>query len=196
MPAPPARAGLPTPNMPKAKPPQTKATISNSAFIRQQPTTMATAEIIEKGKAAGLTIRPGLIYEVRRAAKAKKGATKKKTSVVTKKSTTPVQSKADFVRANRNLSPQEIVAKAKAEGIKLAVDYVYNVRGADKAARKNKRAAAKVTTSTPASSNGARSSVNANAENLLKAIGAELGLGKAIEILSVERQRVRMMLEG
>ena len=182
--------------MPKAKPPQTKATISNSAFIRQQPTAMATAEIIEKGKAAGLTIRPGLIYEVRRAAKVKMGPSKKKTSVVAKKSTTPVQSKADFVRANRNLSPQQIVAKAKAEGIKLAVDYVYNVRGGDKAARKKKRAAAKVTTSTPTSSNGARSSVNANAENLLKAIGAELGLGKAIEILAGERARVRTVLGG
>jgi hypothetical protein len=179
--------------MPKAKTSK-KTKSSKSGFIRQQPATMSAAEIIAKAKATGLTIRPGLVYEVRRAAKAK-GAAKKRASMVTKKSTKPVQSKADFVRANRNLSPQEIVAKAKTEGIKLAVDYVYNVRGADKAARKKKRAGAKVNTSTT-SSNGAGPSANSNAEALLKAIGAELGLGKAIEILSGEQARVRAVIGG
>jgi len=183
--------------MPKAKTPQTKTTASKSAFIRQQPSTMSAAEIVAKAKDAGITIRPGLIYEVRRAKKAKKGAAKKKTSTVSKTSKMPAkQSKAAFVRSNRSLSPQEIVAKAKAAGIKLDVGYVYNVRGADRAARKKTRAAAKVMTSTPAVTNGARPSAHSNAETLLKAIGAELGLGKAIEILAGERARVRTVLGG
>jgi len=183
--------------MPEAKSPQTKPSISNSAFIRLQPSTMSAAEVVAKAKTAGLTIRPGLIYEVRRAAKVKKGAAKKSSTKTGATSRSPArQSKADFVRANRNLSPQEIVAKAKAAGIKLGVRYVYNVRGGDKAARKKKRGAAKPTASTPAVANGMRPSINANAENLLKAIGAELGLGKAIEILSGERVRVRAVLGG
>jgi hypothetical protein len=184
-------------NMLAKKTSKTKAPMSGSAFIRQQPTTMSAAEVVAKAKAAGLTIRPGLIYEVRRAAKAKKGTAKKTASIVTKKSRMPVtQSKADFVRANRNLAPKEVVAKAKTEGIKLAVDYVYNVRGADKANRKRKRAAAKVTTSTPVSTNGSRPSVNSTAENLLRAVAAEIGLGRAIEILAGERARVTAMIGG
>jgi len=109
---------------------------------------------------AGLTIRPGLIYEVRRAAKVRKRTAKKTASMVAKKATKPVESKAAFVRANRSVSPQEIVAKTKTEGVKLNVGYVYNVRGADRAARKKKRAVAKAVTSTPATMNGAKPAVN------------------------------------
>jgi hypothetical protein len=173
--------------------PAKKTQTSNSAFIRQQPTTMSTVEIIEKGKAAGLTIRPGLVYEVRRATKARKAVAKKTASTVTKKSAKSVQSKADFVRSNRNLPPKEVVAKAKASGISLDVGYVYNVRGADKANRKRKRAAKVVVTTV---ANGGGSSVSASAETLLKALGAELGLGRAIGILSGERARVREVIGG
>ena len=198
LPTPPSRAELRPPNMPKAKPPKTKTSISNSAFIRLQPSTMSAAEVVAKAKAAGITIRPGLIYEVRRAAKAKKGAAKKP---ITKNGATSKsaakQSKAAFVRGLPTSTPaKQVVTLAKAAGIKLAVDYVYNVRGADKASRKKKRAASKAVTSTPASTNGARPSVTSTAENLLKAIGAELGLGKAIEILSGERARVTAVIGG
>ena len=64
---------------------------------------------------------------------------------------------------------------------------------ARKAARKKKRAAAKVT-STPTSTNGAGPSVNSNAETLLKAVAAEIGLGNAIEILLGERARVTAVI--
>jgi hypothetical protein len=175
--------------MPKTKTPKTKPSISKSDFIRNQPNTMSAAEVVAKAKDAGMTIRPGLIYEVRRAAKAKRGVAKK----VTKKATKPVQSKAAFVRANRSLSPQEIVAKAKTEGIKLDVGYVYNVRGADKAARKKKRAAAKSPTVSTVASTGSWS-VSQHAETLLRAVAAEIGLGQAIELLHAERTRVHSLL--
>jgi hypothetical protein len=181
--------------------PAKKTQTSKSAFIRAQPATLLTADVIAKAKDTGMTIRPGLVYEVRRAEKAKKAVAKKTTSMGAKNgaaSKSPnKQSKGDFVRAHANLSPQEIAAKAKAEGIKLAVGYVHNVRSADRAARKKKRtAAAKLPASTPAFTNGARPSVNSNAENLLKAVAAEIGLGRAMEILSGERARVRAVIGG
>jgi hypothetical protein len=176
--------------MPKAKTSK-KTPISNSAFIRLQPATMSAAEIVAKAKDAGITIRPGLIYEVRRATKAKKAVAKN----VTKKSTKPPQSKADFVRGLPTSTPaKQVVTLAKAAGIKLDVGYVYNVRGGDRAARKKKRAVAKAVTSTPTSTNGGRPSVNTNAETLLKAIGAEIGLSRAMEILSGERARVAAVI--
>jgi hypothetical protein len=177
--------------MPKAKTSK-KSQISKSSFIRLRPSTMSAAEVAAKGKAAGLTIRPGLIYEVRRAAKAKKAVAKKKASMVSKTSKMPAkQSKADFVRAHSKLSPQEITAKAKTAGIKLHVRYVYDVRGADRAARKKKRV-----TSTPTAMNGAAPSINTNAETLLKAVAAEIGLVRAIELLHGERARVHSIMRG
>jgi len=72
----------------------------------------------------------------------------------------------------------------------------FHIRGTAKLAAKKKRAAAKVTTSTPTSTNGVRSSVDSTAENLLKAIGAELGLSRAMEVLSEEWARVKALIGG
>jgi hypothetical protein len=71
----------------------------------------------------------------------------------------------------------------------------------DKTARKKKRAAAKTTTSTPKTVNGAGASVavpttTSSAEDLLRAVAAELGLGRAVEILARERARVAAALRG
>jgi hypothetical protein len=94
---------------------------SKSAFIRKQPATLSAAEVVAKAKAAGIKFTTQLVYKVRGGSKAKKAVAKKTTTaksvaVVTSKS--PVtESKADFVRAHANLSPKEIVAKAKSEGV-------------------------------------------------------------------------------
>lgn len=170
--------------------------INKSQFIRSQPTTLSAAEVVAKAKAAGTTIRPGLVYEVRRAAKAKKRAARKTASMGTKKSTKPAQSKAAFVRAHASLSAQEVVATAKTQGVKLNTSYVYNVRGADRAARKKRASTKKATIATPAFTNGARPSGHSNAEALLKALGAELGLSRAMEVLSEERERVKTLIGG
>jgi hypothetical protein len=125
----------------------------------------------------------------------------------------PDQSKADFVRANRSLSANDIAAKAKADGITLDANYVYKVRGADKAAAKQKRVAKKAAStpvvtktsatskktpvSKPMASNGTRPSGSASSvEDLLKAVAAEIGLGRAMEILQGERARVRAVMGG
>jgi hypothetical protein len=190
--------------MPRAKKTSTK-TPSKSDFIRAQPATLSAAEVVAKAKTAGVTILPGLVYEVRRKAKGrskgkpKKSAVANKTGVSTKTtstSTKPTKSKAAFVRGLPASTPaSEVVKQARAAGIKLGVSYVYNIRGAAKMAAKKKRAAAKSPT-VAAVTNGGGSTVSASAQHVLKAVAAELGLGAAIEILAGERARVRAVIAG
>jgi len=150
--------------------------------------------------------KPGAKKTSTKVSAPKKTATTSKTTAP-KKST---ESKAEFVRARAHLSPREIVEDAKGQGIKLDPSYVYNVRGYDKTAAKTKTVAKKGSASqqpTPSSttpksapaskptpSNGSRSS--GSVEELLKAAAAELGLGRAIEILHAERAKVRAVLGG
>ena len=185
-----------------------------------------------KAKEAGIKLSGNLVYMVRgangsakktvakKAAPPKKSAPAKKTAAKTSaKQTAPKsaapkkagESKADFVRATPSLSANEVAAKAKAEGITLDANYVYSVRGQDKAAAKKKRAAKKLAASTPMvtktsatskptapkppTSNGTRPS-GSSVEDLLKAAAAELGLGRALEILQGERARVRAVIGG
>lgn len=170
---------------------------SKSEFIRLHPS-LTAAEVIAAGEAQGLSFSSALVYGVRgskgtKKAPAKKPSTPKKAAV----------SKADFVRQHAVLTPKGIVAAAKAEGITLDVNYVYSVRNEQtKAFRKEARAKAealvatrKTSTAPKTVSNGSRSS-GSSVEDLLKAAAAELGLGKAIEILHAERARVRAVIGG
>ncbi len=50
-----------------------KPTLNRSAFIRSQPATMTAAEVVARGKTAGLSFRTNLVYEVRRTANRKAG---------------------------------------------------------------------------------------------------------------------------
>jgi len=96
--------------------------------------------------------------------------------------------KAAFVRLYPNLTARQIVAKAKEQGIKMGEPYVYNVRAYGKK-RHGRRAAGRRTPSvarpitTPAA-----------AEDLLKAVAAEIGLGQALDVLQAEREKVQSVL--
>jgi hypothetical protein len=112
-------------------------------------------------------------------------------------STKPPKSKAAFVRSLPSSTPaKEVLKQAKAHGLSLSINYVYNIRGAAKMAAKNKRAAAKSTPVSALVNGGAQSVPEGSTENLLKAIAAEIGLGPAIEILLGERARVRAVIGG
>jgi|SRR5580658_9630957 hypothetical protein len=187
--------------MPRAKTP--KNTPSKSDFVRAQPATLSATEVLAKAKEAGLKITPQLVYKVRSDANAK-GTLKKsvgaKTASVSVTKTSapskPAKSKAAFVRGLPASTPaKDVVKQAKAAGIKLGVSYVYNIRGAAKTAAKRRRAATKsAAVSTVA--NGGESRVSASAENLLKAVAAEIGLGRAIELLHGERGWVHSIIRG
>jgi len=185
--------------MPKAK----KTPVSKSEFIRMQPAALSAAEVVEKAKAAGIKLRSQLVYNVRGSSKAKRGAAKKPSTpgpvaprpAAAKKAPAkrPATSKADFVRSRSHLSPREVVEDGKAAGIKLDPGYVYNVRGYDAAKRRvTKQAARRAARKGVAVTRPIASS--SKAEDLLKALGAEIGLGRAIEILTGERARVRAVI--
>jgi hypothetical protein len=107
---------------------------SKFAFIRSQPSTLSAAEVVAKGKAKGLKFDVTYVHKARRMAKAKKRPANRRLTYAkgAPRSRSVLLSKADFVRAHPNLSPKEVVAKAKATGVKFDVQYVYNVRAYDK----------------------------------------------------------------
>jgi hypothetical protein len=180
--------------MPKAKTPK-KTPISKSNFIRQQPASLSAAEVVAKGKAEGVTILRGLVYEVRRMAKARATGTPAAQAVpVSATKVLPLtkspKSKAAFVRGLPASTPaKDVVKQAKAAGIMLGISYVYNIRGA----AKKKRGAAK-SRAVVAVTNTRSWSISEHAETLLRAVGAEIGLGRAIELLHGERDRVHSIL--
>jgi hypothetical protein len=152
---------------------------------------LSAAEVVAKANAAGIKFAPVLVYKVRGRAKAKSSAKKAPAIVTTAPNaavTKPAKSKSAFIRSLPSSTPaRDVVKQAKASGIKLNVGYVYNVRGAAKKAKRASRSGASVARpiTTPSS-----------AENLLKAVAAEIGLGRAIEVLEGERTRVRAVLRG
>jgi hypothetical protein len=159
--------------------------------------------VVAKAKAQGIKLDRVLVYKVRIRAKAHGKSTKtvaaKKTAVsVTQPSisTKAPASKAAFVRGLPASTPaKDVVKQAKALGLSLSINYVYNIRGAAKMATKKKRAAAK-SPAVGTVANGRGSRVSANAENLLRAVAAEIGLAPAIAILEGERARVHAVLRG
>jgi hypothetical protein len=182
---------------------------SKSAFIHSLSSSTPAVDVIAKGKAAGLKLSKNYVYKVRTEINAKspaKGAsmTTKPVAAVTK------VSKADFVRAHAGLAPKDVVAKAKAEGVKFNTHYVYRVRGYDKTAGKTKvtkattpatKPSAPTIKQTPKSTTVRKAApvprpipTTSSAETLLKAVAAELGLGHAMEILAGERARVRAVI--
>jgi hypothetical protein len=177
--------------MPKAKTPKNPP-LSKSDFIRSQPATMSAKEVVAKAKAAGIKFAPVLVYKVRGRAKSKKSAAKKTSTMVMSapmtSATKPAKSKSGFIRSLPSGAPaKEVVKQAKVAGIKLNVGYVYNVRQAAKKAKRQAWNGVSVPRPIDAMS---------SAENLLRAVAAEIGLGAAIEILSGERARIAVVIGG
>jgi hypothetical protein len=116
--------------------------------------------------------------------------TKKKTH---KTNTAPATlNKAEFVRKQpRTMTAKEVVAKAKTFGISLNDKYVHKVRSSAKVA--NRAKAGRRELPRPAS-NGAARVGDRSAEQLLRAVAAEIGLARAISMLQEEHQRVRRLI--
>jgi hypothetical protein len=192
-----------------------KTTVNKSDFIRQQSAALSAPEVVAKGKAAGIKFSTQLVYHVRRGPKATKGAAKK-TSTAKPVAAAPAPitkskvSKAAFIRSlPKDMPVAEVIAKGKAQGLKLAETYVSWARWAGKKANKKSAKAAapatkpsaptvqvttRATPRNPTLTNGVRSPVSSSAETLLRAVAAEVGLGRAIEILLGERARVHSIL--
>jgi hypothetical protein len=105
-------------------------------------------------------------------------------------------SKAAFVRSlPTSMSAKEVVAKAKALGITLTDAYVYNVRATSKAGKaKSSRRVSTGSRSRKGRTITVRLSGARAAEDLLRAVAAELGLARAIAVLEADHARIRKLL--
>jgi len=206
--------------MPATKP----AATNKSQFIRSQPATLSPAEVVAKGKAAGLKFNAMYVYNIRRAA-ALKGRKTKPANAAASKATTPgarakkpvavkktaakQPSKSEFIRAQpRTMSASDVVSKGKAAGLKLDASLVYKVRARARGKKGSPKAApakAAPAKAAPAktSAQGSRATTNGNhntapassrVEHFLRAAAAELGLPKALEVLHEEWDRVRKLI--
>lgn len=183
---------------------------TSSEIIREQPSTISPAKVVEKGKASRLKFDGSLVGKARRRV-GPSGAHHRKTPGTAAKSTSaaashgskkPAKSKIEFVRGLPSNTPaKEVVAQAKAAGMSVTESYIYSVRSADRRAKRTssgKSNAAKRAVTAASSTKGATPSpkVSAGVEALLKAVAAEIGLGRAIELLQSERARVRGLIGG
>jgi hypothetical protein len=186
-----------------------KTPVSKSDFIRAQPASMSPAEVVAKAKAEGIKLGRSLVYMVRgpSGGKTKKApAAKKSEPAMNGTGATTLMSKSDFIRSLASSPATEVVAKAKVAGIALSENHVHAVRAKDKAnaAKTRKPATRKAVApklAVPVAANGsapsgAAASTASSVEGLLKAVAAEIGLGRALEILTAERARVRAVIAG
>lgn len=100
------------------------------------------------------------------------------------KSTKPEKYKSDFILEHPNLKAKDVVAQGKAAGFTLTEKYVYTIRSLARSRKEEGEARRAV----------AASGAGTGAAGLLLAVAAEVGLGRAIELLQAERRRVVTML--
>jgi hypothetical protein len=163
-----------------------KAVVNKSHFIRALPTTLSAVEVVKRAKAAGIRFGAAYVYRVRASADAKKKAVTRTATRGAVARTKPITSKASFVRSLPATIPAKaVIGQAKAAGMKLSLAYVYTIRAKAKENRGSTRAGRSVPRPITTSS---------LAESLLRALGAELGLGHAIELLAAERAKVLAVL--
>jgi hypothetical protein len=95
-------------------------------------------------------------------------------------------SKAAFVRSLPSHTPaKEVTAKAKSAGLTITEAYVYNVRATSKPKKNGVRRASAVAVQRQ----GGR-----GAEDLLRALAAEIGVSRALSILQAQRASLRAIL--
>jgi hypothetical protein len=100
-------------------------------------------------------------------------------------------SRSDFIRSQpTSVSAADVVKKGKAQGIKFSPQLVYNVRRGSKATK------GKATKTERATTSAAHKSPATKVEDLLRAVAAEIGLGRAIDLLQADRARVQAVLRS
>jgi hypothetical protein len=102
------------------------------------------------------------------------------------------RTKAEFVRSlPPDMPAKEVVAKARAAGLgELSEHYVHNIRSLERQVR----GAPKRSAVLPPASERTGAGDERAMEELLRAVAAEIGLGRAIALLEDERRRVRIAL--
>lgn len=103
------------------------------------------------------------------------------------KSNAKKQTKAAFVRSlPRGMSAKDVIAKGKAAGMSLSAAHVYAIRSGSKKSKASKRYVA--------TNVGTGAGNKHGAEDLLRAVASELGLGNALAILEAEHSKVQRLI--
>ena len=169
-------------------------TQSKSDFIRSQPSTLSAAEVVAKAKAEGIKIDPALVYRVQGRTGAKRKARR-----------FPRPSRPRPLGASRSRRPPSSApsprtcpsrrsSRRQEKGIRIADTYVYRAR---RSAKKKVTKAAAREDHRPDGPCGAEAHCHhVIGREPVKAVAAELGLGRAMEILAEERARVRAVIAG
>jgi hypothetical protein len=123
----------------------------------------------------------------------------KKTSTSTIRSGPASMSKATFIHSLLPSIPvNEVVARARAQGLDITQGYVRWVRWQSRSAAKKRAPKAPASPTKPSAPSAPVAAkvhgTPSKAESLLKALGAELGWGRALEILAGERARVKAVI--
>ena len=129
--------------MPKGTP---KPKVNKSAWIREQPSTLTAAEVVEKAKKEGIGLTVGQVYTTRSnmktaktagPAKKKPGRPKKAAAAAPVATGNKVNKSAWIREQSSDLSAKEVVEKAAQLGIELSLAQVYTARSAAKTGGKS-----------------------------------------------------------
>jgi hypothetical protein len=175
----------------KAPPAPAKKTASKAAPPAAKPTPKPAAKPTPNPESAG-SPKP-LAKTAAPAAAAKAGSS---------------QSKSEFIRSlPTSVAVNEVVARAKAAGHDLRAHLVYEVRRMDRLRSGHTQKPAKAVTAPKAAPVAVHAKpaaapkpvaprAHGSTEDLLRAVAAELGLARSIEILTAQRQGVLRVLGG
>jgi len=99
----------------------------------------------------------------------------------------------------RDLLVKEVIAKARAKGLKATESNIYRVRRTfpgPGAKTSSSSTSSSLTASAPRRGRppSAGGGGSARAEDLLRSVAAEIGLGRALEMLTAERARVKALI--
>lgn len=194
--------------------PKTQTPPTKTAFVLGFSASTPARTIIEKGKAIGLTIAKGYVYEIRsakkRAEKAKgktpvakpvapKG-TKPKVAPKAKAPTAPSAkpavaatkpsaslSKAAFIRSLGTAPAKQVVIEGKKRGLSFTETYVYNVRGSGKSKRSRGAKPAPL---------AAAKLVTGGDDATFRRLVLELGIGRARALLADVERRLADLVAG
>lgn len=176
------------------------ADVNKSAWIRAQPSSLKAREVVAKAKAEGIVLDEGLVYKIRSAAKKtgrKRPGSKRASAAPARagvpsgaKPSTPVKvNKSEWIRQQPvSLKAQEVVAKAKAEGITLSTAQVHTIRSMAKRAGKKPTGRSTRTAALP---RAALPSLSATADEIeFRRLVMSIGLSRAESYIATLRQSV------
>ena len=106
----------------------------------------------------------------------------------------PLSKLSEFILSlPRDLPAKQVMAAAKAKGLKATESNIYRVR---RLGTPKQRPAPSAPTGRGSSPSSRGVGASGGAEQVLRAVAAELGLAHAIELLTAQRAKVRSLLGG